>query len=585
MVRSFISRRIAATIAAVVVVTSATAGPAYADPYVPISGAGSSWAAPLVYQSAANVRQFGLTVNYADTGATDGRNRFRSGVVDFAVSEVPYGLDAFGVSDQPPTRPFSYVPFVAGATVFAYNLKVGTTRVTNLRLSSSVLAGIFTGRITAWNDPQIHADNPGIALPPKTITPVVRLDASGTTLQLTSWLAAQQPARWREYCAAAGLPEPCAPTMVFPVAAGSGLKAFAGSNGVAGYVKSALNDGAITYVEASYALNLTLPTAKVLNTAGYYTAPTAAAVGVALTGARINPDQTADLSGVYANPDPRAYPLSGYAYLIVPTSTASTFSAEKGHTLTAFAAYGLCAGQGQAEALGYAPLPVNLVRGGFEQLLRIPGGDPAALNLATCANPTFTPDGTDMLLSTAPMPNPCDQQGTACGGLVTGAAEFLQTTVVPGALTITVAGSGVVLPPMALTSDASLLSTAGMLPAVTVSDTRAGNPGWNISGQVGDFSDGAGHVIAGANLGWSPVLVSKQPPQVVVLGAVVVPAAGAAPGAPVPSGVGLAGGATLATAAPLGGNGTTMVGAELTLNAPTSTPPGTYSATLTFTVI
>ncbi|MGU7695710.1 substrate-binding domain-containing protein, partial [Escherichia coli] len=103
------------------------------------------------------------------------------------------------------------------------------------------------------------------------------------------------------------------------------------------------------------------PVVKVLNNAGYYVEPTYQSVAVALMAAQINPDLTQNLDGVYNNSDPRTYPMSSYSYMIVPTVTNKVFTAEKGKTLSRFANYMLCEGQQQAAALGYSPLPMNLV--------------------------------------------------------------------------------------------------------------------------------------------------------------------------------------------------------------------------------
>jgi hypothetical protein len=112
---------------------------------------------------------------------------------------------------------------------------------------------------------------------------------------------------------------------------------------------------------------------------------------------------------------------------------------------------------------------------------------------------------------------------------------------------------------------------------------RAGNPGWNLVGQVGYFSDGAGHQINGANLGWSPSVLTSLPVQVVIAGPTVPPADGLPSGAPSPIDRGLFTSRLLASAAPGAGVGTATFGATLALNAPTSTTAGTYTATLTLT--
>ncbi|MFZ3496027.1 phosphate ABC transporter substrate-binding protein PstS [Streptomyces sp. 5.8] len=393
--------------------------PAAAESYVPVSGAGSTWSQNALDQWRANVKQYGMTVNYSGTGSSDGRNQFRNGTVDFAVSEIPYGIKDSGVVDPPPARKFAYMPIVAGGTAFMYNLKIGNRRVTNLRLSGEVVAKIFTGVITTWNDPAIKADNPGLAaaLPARRIVPVVRSDGSGTTAQLTKWLSTQHGGLWDAYCGKAGRSTPCGQTSNFPTVAGRGFVGQSGSNGVSGYVAQEGNIGTITYVEYSYAVSTTgFPVVKVLNKSGYYTEPTAQNVAVSLGNAQIDPvDLTQKLEGVYTGADERTYPLSSYSYMIIPTAQESNFNPQKGKALGAFAYYFLCEGQRSVDRLGYSPLPINLVQAGLEQVRRIPGVAVANIDIKNCRNPTFSPDGRNILAETAPKPAACDKQGpTQC---------------------------------------------------------------------------------------------------------------------------------------------------------------------------
>ena len=278
--------------------------PASAASYVPVSGSGSTWSANAVDQWRRNVNQYGMRIDYQASGSSDGRNQFRNGTVDFAVSEIPYGLKDGNVVDQPPTRPFAYMPIVAGGTAFMYNLKIGPNRVTQLRLSGETIAKIFTGVITQWGDPAIKADNPGLNLPPIKVVPIVRSDGSGTTAQFTTWLAAVYPDIWNAYCQKVGRGTPCGFTSNFP--SSPGFVAQSGSLGVSGYVKQDQSVGAITYVEYSYAKAAGFPAAKVLNKAGFYVLPTAEAVAVGLLGARINSDLSQNLTGVYGNTDKRS---------------------------------------------------------------------------------------------------------------------------------------------------------------------------------------------------------------------------------------------------------------------------------------
>jgi hypothetical protein len=163
------------------------------------------------------------------------------------------------------------------------------------------------------------------------------------------------------------------------------------------------------------------------------------------------------------------------------------------------------------------------------------------------------------------------------------ATETITTTVLPGALVISVPDGQVTLPSPVLNNAGDMFTTSGALKPVTVTDNRAGNPGWTVNGQVSDFSDSASHAINGQNLGWTPNVVDHSGAQTLTLGGAVAPANGVAPtdtGA-----LGLKGSHALATAASGAGLGTAHLAAALALNVPTTTVAGTYVATLTLTAI
>jgi phosphate ABC transporter phosphate-binding protein len=430
MIRSTVRRALAAVASAALalplVVTSVA--PAQAAT-LPIDGIGSSWSSNAIDQWKGDLSNiYGLTVNYNPDGSTRGRVAFIGGDADFGVSEIPF--QTAPPDNENPSRPYAYMPIVAGGTAFMYNLKIGGKRVTNMRLSGEVIAKIFAGAITKWNDPAIQADNPGLAMPDKTITPVVRSDGSGTSAQFSLWMSKQYGNIWTK-----GM------TSIFPTPAGG--KAQAGSLGVAGYVSQDYGEGAITYVEYSYALNAGFPVAKVLNKAGYYIEPTANSVAVALLRARLKTDVPATsaeyltqvLDDVYNSPDARTYPLSSYSYMIVPTAVVPgmKFNEDRGTTLATFARYVLCEGQGKAPQLGYSPLPMNLVLAGSEQIKRIPGSGGTGVDTSKCNNPTFkagdSPETNQLALS-APQPADCDKQGP--NQCTTGTAGAVEETPISG---------------------------------------------------------------------------------------------------------------------------------------------------------
>ncbi|MDH6579931.1 substrate-binding domain-containing protein [Kitasatospora sp. MAP5-34] len=397
-----------------------------------LNGDGSSWAGPALDQWRQDVGPQGIDINFSPVGSAAGRQQWSIGQDDFTASDVPFrsGTDAGapGGGGQPenPVYDFSYVPVTAGGTAFMYHLTVGGQLVRNLRLSSDTIVKIFTGRIGYWDDQAIKKDYGG-TLPHTPITPVVRSDGSGATAQFTRYMEHTHQAEWDAYCKAQ-VGSSCGDyTEFFPPS--SHMVAQNGSDVVANYIQSPTGEGTIGYDEYAFAKRANWPVVKVLNAAGYYTLPTASNVAVALTAAKIKgvDDSTPpgdpnylqqDLDGVYTMGDPRAYPISSYSYLIVPRGGESRgipprFTTAKGAALSQYIGYILCAGQGEADQLGYSPIPRGLVRGGLLQVSHVPGNndgiDPN--QLGNCPNPTFDSSGRLVVLTNAPQPSPCDQAG------------------------------------------------------------------------------------------------------------------------------------------------------------------------------
>ncbi|HEX5616402.1 MAG TPA: phosphate ABC transporter substrate-binding protein PstS [Acidimicrobiia bacterium] len=404
-IRAAVARLAAAGLAAATLVVAL---PSAAHAASPVDGAGSTWSQIAVDQWRADVASQGLTVNYQGVGSSAGRQFYINGQVDFAVSEIPFQDGSAGGTNEieaAKRRPYAYLPIVAGGTSFMYHLVVNGQRVTDLRLSPATVARIFTGAITNWNHAEIARENPNRRLPNLAIKPVIRSDGSGTSAQFTAFMASQTPDVWRAFCQRVGLGSSCPATSLYPPFPGSAAQQF--SDGVANFVAAPYNNGAITYVEYGYAKERGFPVASVLNKAGYFVQPTAQAVAIALQGARFNPDGTQNLGNVYTFPDNRAYPVSSYSYMIVPTSVTDRFSREEGTTLGRFILYFLCAGQQKAEQLGYSPLPKVLVENGFAAVRKIPGA-PAPPPIAQCANPTITGN----FITGASPPPPDDAKNT-----------------------------------------------------------------------------------------------------------------------------------------------------------------------------
>ncbi|MFS3129472.1 phosphate ABC transporter substrate-binding protein PstS [Nocardioides sp. Bht2] len=419
----------AALLAAITPVLGTASADAARPDYAQIEGSGSTWSQVIVDQWIADVSSSGMPVTYSGGGSSMGRKNFAQGVTDFGISEIPYpGTDEFGNPDTSNGREFAYLPIVAGGTAFTYQVKVGGKMIKNLRLSGETIAKIFTNKITNWNDPAITKDNNGRTLPSLEITPVVRSDGSGTTAQFTTWLDKEYASLWRPFFGRSGY------TSYYP-RKGRAL-AQSGSDQVMNTVAGFAGNGTIAYVEYSYPVNKNFPVVKVLNKGGYYVEPTQYNVAVALTQAKINKDKgsqmylTQILDGVYRAKDPRAYPLSSYSYMILPTGGDDRrMTTAKRQTLMDFMYYGLCEGQTKAGPFGYSPLPLNLVKAGFEQLNLLAkadsGVDTKNRDVSRCNNPTFVAGDLNQnkLAKTAPMPAACDKVGAGPCGTETGTGK------------------------------------------------------------------------------------------------------------------------------------------------------------------
>jgi phosphate transport system substrate-binding protein len=407
-------------------------GQAGAATPVQINGSGSSWAANAINQWVADVYTAGVQVTFNPDGDSQGRQDFANRVSDFSVTADGFqGFDATtGVSDTSNGRSYAYLPVAAGGTSFPYQIKFDGTQVENLRLSGQTLAKIFTNQITNWDDPEITKDNNGVALPSIPIVPVVQSEGSGATQQLTDYFATDYPGIWDSFAGQSG------PTEYFP-RQGDQI-AQNGSTGAMNYIASSAANGSIGYVEYSYPLSVGYPVAKVLNSGGYYTLPTQYNVAIALEQAQINEDPTSPnyllqtLTNVYTDPDPRTYPLSSYVYMIEPTGGPGVSTNDPNETsgkrqsIADYEYYSICQGQSQIGAIGYSPLPVNLVEAAFSQVQKLQAADPSVdltnLNIQTCNEPTFVPGqpNTNYLTTIAPQPPACDQQGAGpCAAGVT----------------------------------------------------------------------------------------------------------------------------------------------------------------------
>ncbi len=285
-----------------------------------------------------NAQCSGVTINNAAGGSGAGQTAFIQGTVDFAGSDSPLSADQQPQADaRCKTGPAIHLPMVVGPIAVVFNV----SGVDSLQFKAATLAGIFSGKITKWNDPAIAADNPGVTLPSTTITAVHRAESSGTTDNFTKYLTNATGSGW-----------------TFDhdkVWKAPGGDAETGSDGVSAEVKK--TDGSIGYDEWSFAIVNNLDMAKIYNGAGAYTALTGDAAGLTIAGATskgVSPDDQ-QLAIDYNTTTAGAYPIVLVTYEIV---------CDKGNSATtlpllkSFLGYtSSTAGQASLSKIGYAPLP------------------------------------------------------------------------------------------------------------------------------------------------------------------------------------------------------------------------------------
>ena len=233
-----------------------------------------------------------------------------------------------------------HIPTVLGAVVITYNLS-GVAKP--LRFSPDVIADIFLGKITRWNDARIKADNPDANLPSTDLTVVHRAESSGTSFVFTDYLA-KVSAEWKEKVGADKSPK-------WPV--GQGGK---GNEGVTGQLKQQPNT--IGYVELAYAVQNKLPVALVKNASGNFVEPSIDAVTAAAAASAPNTPDDLRVSLTNAN-GPNVYPISSYTYILVYKEQPDAL---KGKAVIDFVWWGIHDGEKFANDLQYAPLPDAIVK-------------------------------------------------------------------------------------------------------------------------------------------------------------------------------------------------------------------------------
>ncbi|WP_245927699.1 phosphate ABC transporter substrate-binding protein PstS [Aphanothece hegewaldii] len=306
---------------------------------VAVTGAGASFPAPLyqnwLVQLNREVPQ--LQINYQSVGSGAGVEQFTQGTIDFGASDVAMtDKEMANVKDG-----VLLLPMTAGSIAVAYNLP----GVEGLKLSRDAFIGIFKGEITKWNDPQIAAANPDLKLPDTPITVVHRADGSGTTGIFTMHLSAISP-EWKKSIGQGK-------TVQWPTSKGKFLGG-RGNEGVTATIKQ--NEGTIGYIEYGFAKNNGLAMAALENKEGKFTLPDEAAASATLASEPLPEDMRLFFSDP---PGETSYPIVTYSWMLMHKSYPDK---DKAIGIEAMIEYGLTTGQKQSAALGYVPLPPEVVK-------------------------------------------------------------------------------------------------------------------------------------------------------------------------------------------------------------------------------
>jgi phosphate transport system substrate-binding protein len=303
-----------------------------------LTGAGATFPYPLYIRWVSEFRaKTGSKVNYQNIGSGGGIKQLAEQTVDFGASDAPMTDVELSSAKG---GPIVHIPTVVGVVALAYNLP---DVAQPLKLTGPIVADIFLGKITKWNDTRIAALNPGVKLPSSDILVVHRSEGSGTSYIFTDYLSSVSPA-WK---AGPGKGK----EVQWPVGLGA-----RGNEGVAGQIKQ--TPGAFGYVEVAFARQNRLGIAELQNKNGKFVAPTAAAATAAAEAAVAQFSPTTDYRVSIVNTAGDAtYPIASFTWLLVYRNM---LDAKKAKTLSDFVRFGLTEGQKDAAPLDYAPLPSAL---------------------------------------------------------------------------------------------------------------------------------------------------------------------------------------------------------------------------------
>jgi phosphate transport system substrate-binding protein len=300
-----------------------------------LNGAGATFPNPIYSKwfIEFSAQHSGVQINYQPIGSGGGIRQVTAGTVDFGATDGPMSDEQLAQSKVK----ILHIPTVLGAVVPIYNLPGVSTE---LKFSPDVLADIYLGKLTNWNDARIAKDNPGVKLPDARINVVHRSDGSGTTYIFTDYLSKVSP-DWKNSVGKNT-------AVAWPV--GIGAK---GNEAVAGMVRQL--PGTIGYVELIYALQNKIPVGYIRNAAGTWVKGSTEGVTEAAASVKGMP---ADFRVSITNaPGKNAYPISSFTWLLIPNPAVNSAN---GQIIKQFLGWMLDHGQSETSALYYAPLPQSV---------------------------------------------------------------------------------------------------------------------------------------------------------------------------------------------------------------------------------
>ncbi len=305
-----------------------------------LTGAGATFPYPIYSKWFSEYHNLhpNVEINYQSIGSGGGIRQVTEATVEFGASDMPMTDAQLKEAETKLKTKVFNLPTVLGAVVPAYNIPGVSGEV---KFTPEVLAGIFLGKISNWNDPAISKDNPGVKFPNQDIIVVHRSDGSGTTFIWTDYLS-KVSADWKS--------EVGANTSVkWPKGLGG-----KGNEGVAGSIRQL--PGSIGYVELIYAVQNHITYGSVRNSAGVFLRATLEGVTAAAASA---PKMPADFRVSITNsPGKDAYPISSFTWLLIPQQSKDP---AKGKILADFLNWMVTDGQKMTTALEYASLPQNVV--------------------------------------------------------------------------------------------------------------------------------------------------------------------------------------------------------------------------------